>query len=940
MQAKLRQQIKQGWKIWGMMFCISAVVIAVKSIGVLQLLEWAALDQFFRLRPFESTESRIAIVAIGESDISQLGRWPLSDELLAQLLEKIKQQQPTVIGLDLYRNLPVPPGNSKLIEVFASTPNAIGVEKVVGNIDNPPVAPPPKLSELGQVAAIDLVVDADGKIRRSLLSLKDPQGQVVMSLGAKLALTYLDARGITLKQINAESGQLQLGRAKFVPLSANQGGYVGADTGGYQILANFRKFRDGFPTVSITNVLAGRVSKNFFRGKIVLIGSTAQSSKDLFYTPFSQNPGSTMPGVQIHANAASQILSAALDGRPLLKPCPEPLQWLWILVWSGIGTILGRFLRSSMRKILSFILTSSVIFGSAYLLFLGGWWIIVVSPLLALVGSAIISNGYLLWEKLKLSNQRLEEYSLTLEVKVAERTQELQQEIRVRMAAETALQKAKEAAEVANHAKSEFLARMSHELRTPLNAILGFTQVMNRDRSLKQEHQKYLGIISNSGEHLLTLINDVLEMSKIEAGRIVLNENSFDLYHMLDNLQEMLQLKAESKGLKLLFYRAPEVPQYVKTDENKLSQVLINLIGNSIKFTETGTIALRVSPGSISELVSKIEKYPTIHLWFEVEDTGPGIAPAEIDSLFQAFVQTETGRKSQQGTGLGLPISRKFVQLMGGDITASSVLGEKTILKFDIQSELAETANIHSKQPPKRVIGLEPNQPIYRILVVDDRWENRELLVKLLAMKGLEIREAENGREALALWASWKPQFIWMDLQMPVMDGYECSKEIKARERDIGKPGEENFSSTQIPIETSQNTVIIALSASVLEEERLTALSAGCDDFVRKPFKEEEIFEKMAKYLGVRYLYEKVAFWAPSPEAVAVEDLTPAALAVMPTDWVLQLHHAAAEGSDDVIFQLLEQIPKDKANLSQTLADCTNNFRFDKIINLTQATLE
>jgi signal transduction histidine kinase len=358
----------------------------------------------------------------------------------------------------------------------------------------------------------------------------------------------LQAQGISLKAIDAAKGQLQLGRAEFVPLSANSGGYVGADTAGYQILSNFPRHRGGFPTASLTDVLAGRISTDFARGKIVLIGATAESSKDFFYTPFSQNSDLTMPGVEIHASIASQILSASLEGRPLLRPGSETVEWLWILIWSGLGATLGIVWRSGLQKTLSVIVASGFLFGSAYLLFLGGWWIIVMPPLLALVGSSIASSSYVLWAKLKLSHRQLEEYSRTLEQRVEERTLKLQQEIRDRIAAEAALQKAKEAAEVANVAKSEFLARMNHELRTPLNAILGFTQVMNHDSSLKQEHQRYLGIIRRSGEHLLSLINDVLEISKIEAGKLTIHKRSFDLYRLLDTLQEMLGLKADDKG--------------------------------------------------------------------------------------------------------------------------------------------------------------------------------------------------------------------------------------------------------------------------------------------------------------------------------------------------------------------------------------------------------
>ena len=526
-----------------------------------------------------------------------------------------------------------------------------------------------------------------------------------------------------------------------------------------------------------------------------------------------------------------------------------------------------------------------------------------------------------------------------------------------RHSAESALRVAKEAAEAANRAKSAFLANMSHELRTPLNAILGFSQLMARDSSLLRSQQEHLGIITRSGEHLLALINDVLEMSKIEAERTTLNEQSFDLYRLLHSLQEMLQLKAKSKGLQLIFECASDVPQFVQTDESKLRQVLINLLGNAIKFTQTGSVTLRVSMGSgdrsegeegvgsgeedtgtrrqvdseNSALWASSTPYslaPSPYsLFFEVEDTGPGIAPDEIEILFEAFVQTETGRNSQQGTGLGLAISREFVKLMGGDITLNTRLGEGTIFRFDIQVSPAEVALDQTHKPCQRVIGLAPNQPRYRILVVEDVWENRQLLVKLLETLDFEVREAVNGQEAIALWESWQPHLIWMDMRMPVMDGYDATKYIKAQAN-------------------SQDTVIIALTASAFEEERSVALEAGCDDFVRKPFSQEVIFEKIALYLGVRYTYEQQQFPSLTQSESPQESLTPdrpataqleaSALGVMPASWVAALHQAATALDDELILELLSQIPEVHAPLRNALAEWVNNFRFDRIVALTQ----
>ncbi len=491
-----------------------------------------------------------------------------------------------------------------------------------------------------------------------------------------------------------------------------------------------------------------------------------------------------------------------------------------------------------------------------------------------------------------------------------------------RHAAEEALRVAKEAAESANRAKSTFLANMSHELRTPLNAILGFSQLMAHNSSLTQEQQEHLGIISRSGEHLLTLINDVLEMSKIEAGRTTLYQQSFNLYRLLDYLEEMLQLKAKSKGLQLTFERTPDVPQYVKTDESKLRQVLLNLLGNAIKFTQAGRVTLRVKLGNPQQVMANTEEsdpFPIPHsqfpIIFEVEDTGPGIAPEELKILFEAFVQTETGRTSQQGTGLGLAISRQFVKMMGGEITVSSQLGEGTLFRFNVQVSLADIAEDVTQQPSQRVIGLAPNQPKYRILVVEDTRENRQLLVKLLELLNFEVREAVNGEEAIALWECWHPHLIWMDMRMPVMDGYEATRRIKAQPK-------------------GKDTVILALTASAFEEERTVALTAGCDDFVRKPIQEAVIFEKMAEHLGIRYIYEQSTQSSSGHQGASQSILNPQALAVMPSEWVAQLYQAATQVDDELVLNLISQIPDEKVELADGLTNLVNNYRFDQIIAL------
>ncbi|NMF65552.1 MHYT domain-containing protein [Brasilonema octagenarum] len=489
------------------------------------------------------------------------------------------------------------------------------------------------------------------------------------------------------------------------------------------------------------------------------------------------------------------------------------------------------------------------------------------------------------------------------------------------------LKQAKEVADKANQAKSEFLAHMTHELRTPLNAILGFTQLMNRDSSLKAEHQKYLSIINRSGEHLLELINDVLDMSKIEAGGMTFNENKFDLFYLLESLEGMLKLKAESKGLNLVFERTLQVPQYITTDEGKLRQVLINLLDNATKFTEKGSVTLRVlvEQAQTNKCAENVTTTP--HLLFEVTDTGCGIHPNEFHKLFQAFEQTATGLKSGGGTGLGLSISHKFVQMMGGQIKVSSTLGVGTQFSFSIPVEEAtETKTQTPEFTSYKVIRLASEQPAYRILVVDDQLTNRMLLVKLLDKQGFQVHEASNGQDAVTLWEIWHPHLIFMDTRMPLMDGYEATSLIKEKERNTPQH--------------SHQTIIIATTTNAFQEEKYKILSAGCDDILSKPFQEQDIVGKISKYLGVQFL---------DPENTTNTDITPpickvvtnspnliSVMETMPGEWIQQLQKAACAGNDLLIVQLMEQIPADKVDLIETLKVLVENFDFEQVIELTE----
>ncbi len=401
--------------------CVVLCVLVLRYLGLLQPLEWTVLDRFFQLRPIEVSQKRITIVAIDEASLRELGSWPIYDSKIAKLLQKIDSYQPRAIGLDIYRDLPVPPGSNELEEVFESMPNLIGIE-LLSDSQNSRVSPPSILDKNGQVGLNNTIRDADGIVRRGLLyaHLKNKKYE---SFALKLALIYLKKKNILPKKAK-NSDYLQLGKAKFIRFKNNDGGYVNADDGGYQFLSNFPKpsckkgcgdKSYGFRTVSLKDVLNGNVSKNWIKDRIVLIGSTAPSLQDSKLIPYSKSfmvgEPESIAGVELQAYFIDEIISASLEGRKLLRVWSEPVEYLCIAIWAYIGAITRWRIRSSSKNLLLILFVSFIFTVCAYLLFLEGWWIPLIPTLITYFGSVIFITGQIahMQEEFKRSKDFLQQ---------------------------------------------------------------------------------------------------------------------------------------------------------------------------------------------------------------------------------------------------------------------------------------------------------------------------------------------------------------------------------------------------------------------------------------------------------------------------------------------------------------------------------------------------
>ena len=456
---------------------------------------------------------------------------------------------------------------------------------------------------------------------------------------------------------------------------------------------------------------------------------------------------------------------------------------------------------------------------------------------------------------------------------------------------------------------------MSHELRTPLNAILGFSELISGDKSLANHHYESLTTIRNNGKHLLALINDVLQMSKIEAGKDSLVTSDFDLYNMLNDLEETMSFRAQKKGLILSFSTNSDVPGFVNTDERKLTQILINLVGNAIKFTDNGTVSVNTS-------VRKISSEPeeeSVRLCFEVRDTGPGIAENKLATLFEAFFQADGKYNGRGGVGLGLAICKQLAVLMGGSITVESEFGKGSLFRVTIKARPAlEIADNNYEED--RVVGLETKlakdgKP-YRILVVDDIDDNRQLMSSILKRVGFNIRQVCNGEDAIRVQQSWYPHLIWMDIRLPGIDGNEATKRIRnlCINKDCIRP------------------VIIAITAHVFEEDQAKSLGAGCDDFISKPASESDILDMMSKHLGTTYTYvsqelEKLKSEIPeTPQTYDFDD--------MPAELVEELKDAVELSDVVLIGDAIKNVSSHNKPLAVELGRLAHDFAYDRILDM------